>query len=214
MYAVGRDAGWLSGGISAEHIGFGSILGRDGKMFRSRSGDSIPLASLLDEAVDRARQLNPDPDVAKAIGIGAIKYADLVNDRLSDYVFDWDRMLALTGNTGPYLQYAHARTRSILERAGDFDGRFVISHPAERALALELLNFAPVLEQVGRTLEFHRLAGYLYAVASAFSTFYENCPVLTAPPGLRESRLVLSERTAATLREGLNLLGIATPDWM
>jgi arginyl-tRNA synthetase len=215
VYAVARAAGWLTGDIVCEHIGFGSILGADGKMFRSRSGDSIPLAELLDEAVERAAALTGDPAVAEAVGIGAIKYADLSSDRLSDYVFDWDRMLALTGNTGPYLQYAHARIRSIFERAGDVPpGVFTVGDPAERALALELLAFEPLLEQVGRSLEFHRLATYLHGVAAAFSAFYERCPVLKAPPGVRESRLVLCDRTARTLREGLGLLGIAAPDRM
>jgi arginyl-tRNA synthetase len=192
-------------------------------MFRSRSGDSIPLAELLDEAVDRATALTGDraavltgdPAVAEAVGIGAIKYADLSSDRLSDYVFDWDRMLALTGNTGPYLQYAHARIRSIFDRAGSSaPGTFTVGDPAERALALELLAFEPVLEHVGQSLEFHRLATYLHGVAALFSTFYERCPVLKAPPGVRESRLALCERTARTLREGLGLLGIAAPDRM
>ena len=123
VYAVARAAGWLTADVVCEHVGFGSILGADGKMFRSRSGDSIPLAELLDEAVDRAAALTGDPAVAEAVGIGAIKYADLSSDRLSDYVFDWDRMLALTGNTGPYLQYAHARIRSIFDRAGDVGAR-------------------------------------------------------------------------------------------
>ena len=212
--AAARQAGWLTD-QHAEHVGFGSILGPDGKMFRSRSGDSIPLAELLDEAVDRAAALTGDPAVAEAVGVGAIKYADLSSDRLSDYVFDWDRMLALTGNTGPYLQYAYARIRSLFDRAGDVaPGVFTVGEPAERALALELLAFEPVLEQVAETLEFHRLAVYLHGVAAAFSTFYERCPVLKAPPGVRASRLALCDRTARTLREGLSLLGIATPERM
>jgi arginyl-tRNA synthetase len=204
VFAVARDAGWLPDGVTAEHVGFGSILGTDGKMFRSRAGDSIPLATLLDEAVGRA--------TAPEVGIGAIKYADLSGDRLSDYVFDWDRMLALTGNTGPYLQYAHARIRSIFDRTADEPGPVILAHPAERALALALLAFEPVIDQVARTLEFHRLTGHLYDVASAFSAFYEKCPVLKADTSLRRSRLALCERAARTLRQGLGLLGISAPD--
>jgi arginyl-tRNA synthetase len=212
VYAVARDAGWLPDGVSAEHVAFGSILGADGRMFRSRSGESVTLAALLDEAVERAAALTGDPAVAEAVGIGAVKYADLSGDRLSDYVFDWDRMLALTGDTGPYLQYAHARIRSMLERADVPPGPIVLTHPAERALALELLDFAPVVGRVAAGLEFHRLAAHLYAVSAAFSSFYESCPVLKAPSGVRESRLALCDLTARTLRQGLGLLGIATPD--
>jgi arginyl-tRNA synthetase len=171
----------------------------------------VALAALLDEAVDRAAALTGDPAVAEAVGIGAIKYADLSGDRLSDYVFDWDRMLALTGDTGPYLQYAHARIRSILDRAASAPGPIGLTHPAERALALELLGFAPVVGHVAAGLEIHRLAAHLYAVAAAFSSFYQSCPVLQAPPGVRESRLALCDLTARTLRQGLGLLGIAAP---
>ena len=204
VFAVARDAGWLTGGVTAEHIGFGAILGPDGKVFRSRSGDSIRLADLLDEADRRA--------TAPEIGVGAIKYADLSGDRLSDYVFVWDRMLALTGNTGPYLQYAHARIRSIFDRTPDRPGPVTLTDPAERALALALLAFEPVIERVAETLEFHRLTNHLYEVASAFSAFYEQCPVLKADPPTRRSRLALCARTAVTLREGLGLLGISAPD--
>ncbi|BCJ51339.1 arginine--tRNA ligase [Actinoplanes sp. NBRC 14428] len=211
VFAVAAAAGWLPEGVSAEHVPFGSILGTDGRMFRTRSGDSVKLAALLDEAVTRASALAPDPAVAAAVGVGAIKYADLAGDRRSDYVFDWDRMLALTGNTGPYLQYAYARIRSILDRAGAFRPAVRITHPAERALALELLSFEPVVESVAATLEPHRLAGYLYGLASLYSTFYEQCPVLKAEDGVRESRLSLCLLTGRTLRRGLDLLGIATP---
>jgi len=130
---------------------------------------------------------------------------------MSDYVFDWDRMLALTGNTGPYLQYAYARIRSILDRAGEFTPHVAIGHRAERALALELLAFEPAVAAVGETLEPHRLTTYLSGLATAFSAFYEHCPVLKAPAGVRESRLSLCLLTGRTLRRGLDLLGIATP---
>jgi arginyl-tRNA synthetase len=203
VFAVAREAGWLPDGVTAEHVAFGSILGADGKMFRSRGGDSVPLAALLDEAERRA--------TAPEVGVGAIKYADLSSDRMSDYVFDWDRMLARTGDTGPYLQYAYARIRSIFDRTTDRPGAVRITAVPEHALALELLAFEPVLESVAGSLEFHRLTGYLHGLATAFSVFYERCPVLRAEDGVRESRLALCERTARTLREGLGLLGIAAP---
>jgi arginyl-tRNA synthetase len=214
VFAVAREAGWIPDGVSVEHVEFGSILGADGKMFRTRAGATVTLTALLDEAVSRAGALTGDPAVAQAVGIGALKYADLSGDRISDYTFDWDRMLALTGNTGPYLQYAYARIRSIFARTDAVPGPVVLTAPAERALALELLAFQPVVASVGETLEFHRLAGHLYAVASAFGGFYEKCPVLTAAPDIRASRLALCERTARTLRLGLGLLGITTPDRM
>jgi arginyl-tRNA synthetase len=206
VYAVARAAGWLPAGVTAEHVGFGSILGPDGKMFKSRSGEPVKLADLLDEAERRAG--------ARSVGVAALKYADLSGDRLSDYVFDWNRMLALTGNTGPYLQYAHARIRSILRRAGSAPGGIRLTDPAERALALELLAFPPVVGQVAASLEFHRLAGQLYQVATAFSAFYERCPVLKAPPDVRAGRLALCDLTARVLRQGLGLLGIDTPERM
>ncbi|GAB1645743.1 arginine--tRNA ligase [Krasilnikovia sp. MM14-A1259] len=223
VFAVAREAGWLPGGVSAEHVEFGSILGADGRMLRTRAGGTVKLAGLLDEAAQRASALaaakTPDLDpaalarVGRLVGTGAIKYADLSADRRSDYVFDWDRMLALTGNTGPYLQYAYARICSIFRRAGTAaPGQVVLTEAPERALALELTAFAPMVSGVGGSLDFHRLTGYLYGLATAFSAFYEKCPVLTAPPAVRDSRLALCDLTARTLRQGLDLLGIATPD--
>jgi arginyl-tRNA synthetase len=212
VYAVAAAAGWLPAGVRAEHVSFGSILGTDGRMFRTRSGESVKLAAVLDEAESRAAALAPSAAVARAVGVGAVKYADLSGDRMSDYVFDWDRMLALTGNTGPYLQYAYARTRGILGKAGSPPGPILITEPAERALALELLGFAQVVAVVEETLEPHRLAGYLHGLAQSFSVFFEACPVLRAPTGVRESRLGLCELTGRTLRQGLDLLGIETPE--
>jgi arginyl-tRNA synthetase len=227
VYAVARQAGWLRPPAHAEHIGFGSILGSDGKMLRSRAGGSIKLVGLLDEAVARAAELarQKDPDlteaavaeVARAVGIGAIKYADLSTDRVKDYVFDWQRMLSLDGNTAPYLQYAHARIQSIFRRAGieQFNGTPIsVVHPAEHTLAIELINFGAVVTTVEQTLEFHRLAGYLHTLAATFSGFYEHCPVLRAEGEVRNSRLALCDLTARVLRHGLYLLGIATPDRM
>jgi arginyl-tRNA synthetase len=227
VYQTARQAGWLRGPARAEHVAFGSVLGSDGRMLRSRAGASVKLADLLDEAVARAADVahakNPDlggaelAKVAQVVGIGAVKYADLSTDRVKDYVFDWKRMLALDGNTAPYLQYAHARIRSIFHRAGTdrvHVGPIVLTEPAEHVLALELLGFADVVATAARTLEFHRLAGYLYALAATFSGFYEKCPVLKSDAEVRDSRLALCDLTARVLRQGLYLLGIATPDRM
>jgi arginyl-tRNA synthetase len=212
VYAVAAAAGWLPDGVRAQHVGFGSILGADGKMFRTRSGESVPLAAVLDEAVARAGALTSSPEVARAVGIGAVKYADLSGDRMSDYVFDWDRMLALTGNTGPYVQYAYARTQSIMRKAGSAPGPIRIAASADRALALELLGFAQVVTELEESLQPHRLAGYLHGLAQAFSAFFESAPVLRAPDGVRQSRLGLCDLTGRTLRRGLTLLGIDTPE--
>jgi arginyl-tRNA synthetase len=228
VYEAAREAGWLAAPARAQHIGFGSILGPDGKMLRSRSGDSIKLVELLDEAVARAAaavaEKNPDLDetvraeVARMVGIGAIKYADLSNDRLKDYVFDWQRMLSFDGNTAPYLQYAHARIRSIFRRGGVAAPTglttVLVAEPAERALAIELLAFQHVVEGVAESLEFHRLAVYLYRLASTFTGFYERCTVLRAEGDVRQSRLALCDLTARVLAQGLDLLGIAAPDRM
>jgi arginyl-tRNA synthetase len=227
VFAVAKLAGWLEPPVRAEHVAFGSVLGDDRKMLKSRSGENIKLIELLDEAVERALEAvreNPDlPEaerlqVARQVGIGAVKYADLSSDRIKDYVFDWKRMVAFEGNTGPYLQYAHARVRSIFRKAqaeglGDI-GRLSIAAPAERALALELLSFGRALVEVETTLEPHKLCGYLYGLASSFSTFFQDCPVLKAEPAERGSRLALCELTARTLATGLNLLGIEAPQRM
>lgn len=228
IYEVAREAGWLAPPARAEHVGHGSILGADGRMLRSRAGGSIKLIELLDEAILRAAaavaEKSPDLDegtkvaVAEAIGIGAVKYADLSTDRSRDYVFDWQRMLAFDGNTAPYLQYAHARICSIFRRSGigaprDVDS-VVLTEPVERTLAIELLEFGQVLREVAESLESHRLANYLYSLASAFTGFYERCPVLRAEGDTRQSRLLLCDLTARVLARGLNLLGIQAPDRM
>jgi arginyl-tRNA synthetase len=207
VFAVARQAGWLDGDVVAEHIEFGSILGADGKMLRTRAGDSVKLSGLLDEADARAS--------SHAVGIAAIKYADLSSDRRSDYVFDWDRMLASTGNTGPYLQYAYARVRSLFQRAGAASpGPVLLGEPAERALALALLGFEPAVTAAADRREPHRLAAYLHDLAVAFSVFYERCPILRSAGGTRASRLALADLTARTLDRGLTLLGIDLPDRM
>jgi arginyl-tRNA synthetase len=226
-FATARLAGWLVPPARAEHVAFGSVLGPDRKMFKTRSGETVKLVSLVQEAEQRAlavvAEKNPDLDattqraVAHAVGIGAIKYADLSSDRIKDYVFDWDRMLAFEGNTAPYAMYAHARIRSILRKAGDAaDVRALsIESSAEHALALELLAFPSVVAEVEQTLEPHRLCGYVFSIATAFSTFYEKCPVLQADSAeRRSSRLALCELTARTLARALSLLGIEAPDRM
>ncbi|WP_437997525.1 arginine--tRNA ligase [Sorangium sp. So ce185] len=228
VFATAREAGWLRSPARAEHVAFGSVLGADKKMFKTRSGDTVKLSDLLDEAVERAtkvvREKNPELDaeaagaVARAVGVGAVKYADLSSDRIKDYVFDWDRMLAFEGNTAPYLMYAHARIRSIFRKAGVESPRGVgitVGEPAERALALELLRFGAVLEDVAATLEPHRLCGYLFELAGSFTTFYERCPVLRAESEeVRRSRLALCDLTAEVLAKGLGLLGIEAPERM
>ncbi|MFG1894844.1 arginine--tRNA ligase [Micromonospora zamorensis] len=227
VFAVAQAAGWLCPPVRAEHLGFGSILGADGRMLRSRTGESVKLVGLLEEAVaratDLARSRNPELDaeaaaeIGRAVGIGAVKYADLSTDRRKDYVLDWERMLSLDGNTAPYLQYVYARIRSVFRRAGTAarrDAPIVLAQPAERALTVELLGFGAVVTEVERSLDFHQLAGYLHRLATAFNAFYERCPVLRAPDELRESRLLLAELTARTLRQGLHLLGIRTLERM
>lgn len=232
VFAVGRLAGWLAPPAQAEHVAFGSILGADRKMLKTRSGETVRLASLLDEAVERARAelLRREPGIdaaalaalAPKIGIGAIKYADLANDRIKDYSFDWERMLAAEGRTGPYLQYAHARIHSIFRKAAEegiarpaADTPITLGALEERALALALTGFGAAIAEAAETLRPHRLAGYLYDLAGAFTAFFENCPVLRAPDAaVRDSRLALCALTAAVLARGLNALGIDAPDRM
>ena len=229
VFAVARMAGWLPEGIDAVHVAFGNVLGEDRKMLRSRSGDSVKLVDLLDEAVDRATALveekNPELDdserqaVAAAVGIGAVKYADLSTDRVRDYVFDWDRMLSFDGNTAPYLQYAHARIRSIFRRAA-LDGDSVdpqtieVVEPAERALVLRVLATPSVIADATESQAPHRLCTHLFDLAQTFTSFYEHCPVLKADERVRASRLALCDLTARTLANGLGLLGIDAPERM
>jgi len=228
VFEVAKMAGWLAAPVRAEHVAFGSVLGDDRKMLKSRSGENVKLIELLDEAVERAAaavlERNPElPEeeravVARQVGIGAVKYADLSSDRIKDYVFDWKRMVAFEGNTGGYLQYAHARIQSIIRKAagdgGASAGALLIAAPAERALALELLTFGRTLGEVEASLEPHKLCGYLYGLASSFSTFFQECPVLKSEPAERASRLALCALTARTLATGLDLLGIEAPQRM
>jgi arginyl-tRNA synthetase len=226
VFAAARLAGWVPEGVRLEHVAFGSVLGQDKKMFKTRAGESVSLAALLDEAVERARAVvdgkSPEIDegaraaIAGAVGIGAVKYADLSNDRIKDYVFDWNRMLSMDGNTAVYMMYAHARPRSILRKAGVTEARgpIRIDAPQERALGLELVQLASTLDKTAESLEPHRICGFIYQVATAFSSFYENCDVLKAEEPARSSRLALCELTARTLATGLDLLGISAPEQM
>ena len=254
VFAVAREAGWIPPGAVFEHAQVGLVLGPDGNRLRTRSGDNVQLSDLLAEAVERARAVLDELDatarfdaaeldaVAEAVGIGAVKYADLSTARESAYVFDWDRMISFRGNTGPYLQYATARIRSIFRRAaadgtgadaaaagdtaaGDTaaadagaaaqSAGVAITAGPERALALKLLGFGAVITAVGQTAEPHRLCGYLFEVASLFTTFYEECPVLKAESAsLRASRLALCALTDDVLTTGLGLLGVPVPERM
>jgi arginyl-tRNA synthetase len=227
VFAVARQAGWLTDEVRAEHATIGLVTGADRKRFRSRTGESVKLIDLINEAVERAEEVikdrYDDPElraqIAEVVGIGALKYADLSVARDSGYVLDFDRMLALTGNTGPYLQYATARTRSIFRKAGivpdSAAGPIVLTEDAERALALRLLGFGAAVNQVAEGAEPHKLAGFLFEAASTFTTFYEKCPVLDAPDeATRASRLALCALTLRVLLTGLDLLGIPVPERM
>ncbi|GAA1535714.1 arginine--tRNA ligase [Kribbella lupini] len=221
IFALARAADWLPETTTAEHVAFGTVLGPDGKPFKTRDGGTVYLVSLLDAAVERAATLLADLEgidrdaVARAVGIGAVKYADLSSDRTNDYVFDLDRMVAMTGNTGPYLQYAHARLTRLLTKAGTADGKVtVLQEPAEQRLALLLAGFDDAVLQVAETLQPHRLCTYLYDVATALSAFYESCPVLTSDGETRTSRLALCAATRGVLHDGLALLGMTAPDAM
>ncbi|MFC4782971.1 arginine--tRNA ligase [Nocardioides sp. MAHUQ-72] len=226
VFATARRAGWLTDDVEVVHVQIGNVLGPDGKILKTRSGAPVRLRALLDEAVERAaaviaeaRPEMPDAErqlVARQVGIGAVKYADLSVAHDSEYTFDLDRMVSLTGNTGPYLQYAAARIRSILRRAGDTqDGPVVQTEEAERELMLALLGFGDVVAGVGATLEPHRLCTYLFDLAQTFTTFYDRCPVLKASEAeVRASRLRLCAVTLAVLEQGLGLLGITAPQRM
>ena len=258
VFAVAREAGWIPAGARFEHAQIGMVLGQDGNRLKTREGETPMLSGLLQEGVDRARGILDEVDassrfdaaeldaVAEAVGIGAVKYADLSTARDSAYLFDWDRMISFRGNTGPYLQYATARIRSIFRRAdagaaGAADAEnaeltgetpsglrpsgaaeaaaraagVTITAGPERALALRLLGFGAALTQLGETAEPHRLCTFLFDVASLFTTFYEECPVLKAEPAsLRASRLALCALTLDALTLGLTLLGVPIPDRM
>jgi arginyl-tRNA synthetase len=229
VFAVAEMAGWLSPPREAVHVAFGNVLGTDRKMLKSRTGESMKFVELLDEALERAGvavdEKNPDltagerAAVVHTIGIGAVKYAELSTDRVKDYVFDWDRMLSFDGNTGPYLQYAHARICSIFRRAGIERASvrglpIVVDAPEERALALRLLAYPTAIDTTLETYSPHKLCTYVYDLATDFTAFYEHCPVLKADEPVRSSRLALADLTARTLAHALGLLGIDAPEQM
>jgi arginyl-tRNA synthetase len=236
LFGTARRMGYDK--VELQHVSFGTVLGKDGRPFKTRAGDTVGLEGLLDEAILRAARIvaenddsKPDgaelsPDqracVAETVGIGALKYADLSQNRSSDYEFDYEKMLAMNGNTATYMQYAHARARNIFAK-GDIDAQqlrdsgaaVTLGTPSERALALELLRFGDSLSQAMTDYRPNQLTAYLFDLANSFSTFYEKCPVLKAEsPALRDSRLLLSDLTARTIRQGLELLGIGVEEKM
>ncbi len=228
VFAVAALADYLPDVSAAVHVAFGLVLGTDGKKLASRSGGSERLVDLLAEGIERAEaalkerssDLSPERQAATAhaLGVGAVKYADLSTERGRDYVFDWDRMLAFEGDTGPYLQYAHARIRSIFRRAEVAPpapgSPLLLGEPAERALALELLRFAEAVEVTAETYSPSKLCTYLFDLATAFTGFYEACRVLVDDEAVRSSRLGLCDLTARVLEQGLSLLGIEAPEQM
>ena len=210
VFAVARKAGFLPPDVITEHVAFGTVLGTDGKPFKTREGTAITLNSLLDTAEEHA---------APPIALAAIKYADLSNGLNKDYVFDIDRMVQTTGNTGPYLQYAHARMSQVLRKAeaegfGEQSKVLVLDEPPEQALALLLTRFGEVVDDVAATLQPHRLCAYLYDLSGALAVFYEQCPVLKSEGAVRESRLAMCLATKRVLASGLNMLGIEALDRM
>src|SRR5580692_8430528 len=229
VFEVAREAGWLPADKDFSHAQIGMVQGNDGHRLRTRAGDLVKLSDLLTEGVERARAILDEVErddegldldaIAEDVGIGAIKYADLSTARDSAYIFDFDRMISFKGNTGPYLQYATTRIKSIFRRAGidsgSARGPIVITEPAERELALKLLSFGAVVTQVADTAGPHQLAAYLFEVASLFTTFYEQCPVLKADDEeIRQSRLALCAAVLRVLTTGLGLLGVPLPDRM
>ena len=231
VFAAAKRAGWADG-VQLDYAPFGTMLGPDGKPFKTRSGDTVKLSDLLDEAEERALAVvsaksgdlpaEQRTSIAHAVGVGSVKYADLSKDRVSDYVFSWEGMLSLDGNTAVYLQYAHARIQSIFRRAVErgvtvsrpFTAPVALTEPAELALAKHVLRFGDVVELVARELKPHHLCTYLYELATRFSGFFENCPVLQSEGGVRDGRLTLCEAAGRTLAAGLDLLGIEHPDQM
>ncbi|EOY3005259.1 arginine--tRNA ligase [Klebsiella quasipneumoniae] len=229
-WTIVRKAGYVPDSVPLEHHMFGMMLGKDGKPFKTRAGGTVKLADLLDEALERARRLvaekNPEmsadelENLAKVVGIGAVKYADLSKNRTTDYVFDWDNMLAFEGNTAPYMQYAYTRVLSVFRKAGIdenalTDAPVVIAEDREAQLAARLLQFEETLSVVAREGTPHVMCAYLYDLAGLFSGFYEHCPILSAESeATRNSRLKLALLTSKTLKLGLDTLGIETVERM
>jgi len=230
VFAAARKAGFVSDSVSLEHHPFGTMMGKDGKPFKTRSGGTVKLADLLVEAVERAEQLlrskNTDlgddeiKAIARSVGIGAIKYADLSKTRTNDYIFDWDAMLSFDGNTAPYLQYAYTRIRSIFRKAGldadTFSADICLTAAQEKTLVMKLLQFDDIVDQVAAEGYPHILCNYVYELASAYMTFYEHCPVLKdeVADNIQKSRLQLCKLTSETIAKGLELLGIEVMEKM
>ena len=230
VFAAARKAGFVSDSVSLEHHPFGTMMGKDGKPFKTRSGGTVKLADLLVEAVERAEQLlrskNTDlgddeiKAIARSVGIGAIKYADLSKTRTNDYIFDWDAMLSFDGNTAPYLQYAYTRIRSIFRKAGldadTFSADICLTAAQEKTLVMKLLQFDDIVDQVAAEGYPHILCNYVYELASAYMTFYEHCPVLKdeVADNIQKSRLQLCKLTSETIAKGLDLLGIEVMEKM
>ncbi|QDJ13406.1 arginine--tRNA ligase [Mergibacter septicus] len=228
-WTIVRKAGYIPQEMSLEHFNFGMMLGKDNKPFKTRSGGTVKLSDLLDEAVKRATTLISEKatdlteqeltDVAEAVAIGAVKYADLSKNRTTDYVFDWDNMLTFEGNTAPYMQYAYTRIHSIFSRSGidptQLEGDICLTDEKERTLALKLLQFEEAVNSVAKDGTPHILCSYLYELAGIFSSFYESCPILNNDNlAVKQSRLKLAALTAKTLKQGLDLLGIRTVEKM
>ena len=229
-WLITRKAGYVPDSFQLEHKNFGMMLGKDGKPFKTRSGDTVKLADLLDEAIERAGVLisqkstalseQEKADVIEAVGIGSVKYADLSKNRTTDYVFDWDNMLSFEGNTAPYMQYAYTRIRSIFNRSQIAlseveQAKLSITDEKERALAIKLLQFEEAVQVVGKEGTPHVLCAYLYELAGVFSSFYEHCPILNNDDQqVKLSRLKLALLTERTLKQGLDLLGIKTVEKM
>jgi arginyl-tRNA synthetase len=226
LFATSRKSGFAPESVRLEHVAFGTMMGEDGKPFKTRSGGTVKLVELLDEAIERAYALvgekNPDlPEadkrrIAHAVGIGAVKYADLSKSRMSDYIFNWDSMLSFEGNTAPYLQYAYTRVQSVFRKAGDWnaDAAVAVAEPAEKQLAVALAQFEDVVTTVAEGCFPHHLSQYLYNIATLFSRFYEACPILKSEGAVRDGRLQLAQWTARTLKTGMGLLGIEVLDTM
>ena len=224
MFSLAKRAGFVPENTELEHMGFGTMNGPDGRPFKTRDGGTVKLIDLLDEAEQRAynlvRDKNPELDdsalrtIAHAVGIGAVKYADLSKNRSSDYIFNFEQMLSFEGNTAPYLLYAYTRVASVFRKAGldmaDVNGDFLLQEEAEQALAARLVQFGEVLESLAEKGLPHLLCSYLYDVAGLFSTFYEHCPILSGDnEALKQSRLKLAALTARTLKQGMELLGLS-----
>jgi arginyl-tRNA synthetase len=230
VYTIGKKAGYINDNISFEHHGFGTMNGEDGTPFKTRSGGTVKLAQLLDEAVIRAREIieqkNPDlsdqekSEISRKVGIGAVKYADLSKTRTTDYIFSWKNMLSFEGNTAPYLQYAYTRIQSIFKKADlateTFNSEIALTETQEKALALKLLQLSETLDQVAKDAFPHVLCSYLFELTSQFMSFYEACPILKdgIEEQQRNSRLMLCKSTAKVLDLGLGLLGIEVMEKM